>query len=101
MARDRLKSAAMQHSTLSSGSQSWMGQPAFWVSSTKMWYSSGRPNSGHSSFWVGTRPVTVAVNSTATRAYRHRHSTVWSRDGNPNAFTAKNTQPSHTGMAVR
>ena len=81
----------MQHSTLSSGSQSWRGQPVFWVSSTKMWYSMGRPNRSHSGFWLGTRPVTVAVNSTATSAYRHRHSTVWSRDGNPSAFTAKNT----------
>ena len=37
MAREMHSSAAMQHSTLISGSQSWTGQPAFCVSSTKMW----------------------------------------------------------------
>ena len=61
MARDTLISAAIHKSTDTSGSQSRRGQPVFCISSTKMWYSMGRPKRGHRSFWVGTRPVTVAV----------------------------------------
>lgn len=92
----------MQHSTLTSGSHAWRGQPCLPSrSSTIRWYSSGRPKRNQRGIWVGTRPVTVAVYSTATRAYRHRHSTVWMREGNVNALTAKNTHPSHTAAAVR
>ncbi len=46
-------------------------------------------------------PVTVAVYSAATSAYNSRHSTVCTTDGNPSALAAKNTHPSHTGMAER
>ena len=61
MASEQHSSAAMQHKTLTSGSQSWTGQPTFCRSSTTMWYSMGRPNRNHSGTWEGTRPVTVAV----------------------------------------
>ena len=68
--------AAMHSSTEISGSQSWRGQPIFCRSSIIIWYAMGRPNKNHSGTWEGTRPVTVAVYSTATSAYSSRHSTV-------------------------
>lgn len=102
MPREQHSRDAMQHSTLTSGSQLWRGQPCLPSrSSTKMWYNSGKPKRNHRGIWVGTRPVTVAVYNTATKAYRHRHSTIWITDGKVNAFTAKNTQPIQTATAVR
>ena len=51
----------MQKRTDSSGSHSWRVQPVFCRSSTKMWYSMGRPNRGHRKACVRTIPTTVAV----------------------------------------
>ena len=70
-----LSNPAMMHSTLISGSQSHTGtgglaKKYFPGSSTKMWNSSGKPNRGYSSFFVGRNPSSVAENRANTVRYR-------------------------------
>ena len=91
MAKARHRSEAMMARTELSGK---IGSRGVWrkpysAISWIMWKSSGRPNSGKRSFFVGMLPVAVSKYSTRTVRYSRQQSMVCHQWGKVKALTKK------------